>query len=163
MGIFLNPNLPERRREREIYKKSRWSHPLTWVLLFALGILLPNAYATEPQFTEMSLYTLLASFGTGILARGLATKKPSQFPYILGALWLALNVIPPFFALAGLDSSDKAYHPAFISPLMFLVSGYDNSWSDIAVLAFVFYGVLALIGLFLCRRSRAEAPTVSPS
>lgn len=155
MGVFLNPTLPERQRERRLFSESRWSNPLLWISILGAGTMLPVVYSTDSNSTELAFYTLLAGLGSGLLARGLALKKPRNFAVILGAIWLTLNIIPPFFAIGGgLSAADKSFHPSLISPLMFLTAGVDTSWSDVAVLPLVFYGFLMLVGMGLCMRGR---------
>lgn len=158
MGIFLNPSLPERQRERRLYANSPWSNPLTWMVVLGTGTLLPVVYSSDANSTEIAFYTLLAGLGSGLLARGLALNRPGQFPVILGGIWLTLNIIPPFFALGGLVEADKPFHPSFLSPLMFLTAGLDNSWQKTALLPLVFYAVLLVIGLVLCMRRREPKP-----
>ena len=155
MGIFLNPSLPERQRERRLYANSRWSHPLSWILVLGTGTLLPTLYTQDGRATELAVYTLLAGLGSGLLARGLARKKTSSYPVILGAIWLVLSIIPPFFALGGVQSVDKAFHPCFISPLIFLMTGLENSWTDVAVTPLVFYFIMVTFGAWLCVRNSA--------
>lgn len=160
-GVFLNPSLPERQRERRLYANSRWSHPLNWMLVLGTGTLLPILYSQDSKTTELAVYTLFAGLASGLLARGLVLRKAWSYPVTLGAIWLTLNIIPPFFALGGLSSADKAFHPCFISPLMFLMTGLENSWNDIAMTPLVFYLTMMTFGGWLClQNSAGRSPLV---
>jgi hypothetical protein len=160
MGIFLNPIRPEKMRERMLFAKSPLSNPLYWAILLSIGTLLPNIHSDDFACTSMSAYTVLAGLGTGLFARGLSIKKPARFPFVLGFSWLLLSVLPAFTAIGGVNGSDKALHPAMISPFFFLVSSYDDSWQEAPVTAYVFYVALMIVGLVLCARGRTRPPSV---
>lgn len=156
LGIMLNPIRPSRLRERILFAKSPLSRPLFWMILLSVGTLLPNIYATDFAFTALSLYTLLAGMGTGLLARALSLKNPSRFPFVLGFSWLLLNVLPAFTAITGVSGGDRTWHPVMISPFFYLVASYDDSWGEAPITAYVFYGILILVGLIMGLRRKPE-------
>jgi ABC-type transport system involved in multi-copper enzyme maturation permease subunit len=166
MGIMLNPIRPERLRERMLFAKSPLSNPIYWMLLLALGTLLPNVYAEDFSSTVMSFYTLLAGLGTGLFARGLSLRKPARFPFVLGFSWLLLNVLPAFTAITGVSGDERIYHPSMISPFCYLISSYDSSWQEAPLTAFAFYAALAVVGLVIGsrweRQARAAVPAAPP-
>lgn len=155
MGILLNPALPKRQRERDIFQKSLLSRPALWTGLLGLGCFLPLIYGPDTDFVVCAVYTALAGLGTALFARGMSIKKPSRYPFILGFSWLLLNVLPGFTAINGFSGGDRMLHPAGISPFVFLVSSYDNGWSgDFPILALGFYAVLMAAGLIFSARKR---------
>lgn len=160
MGVMLNPIRPALRRERSLFAQSVLSRPGFWAALLAIGTVLPNIYSTDFASTAMSIYTLLAGLGTAFLARGLATNTPSRYPFILGSCWLLLNVIPSFFALGGGSSlRENPLHPGTISPFLYLMAGYNGGDLDAPAVAYLFYGVLLVVGVMLClRQGRSAVP-----
>lgn len=158
MGLLLNPNRPQKARERELFAGSILSRPLLWVGLLTVGTLLPNIYALDFTSSAISVYTLLAGLGTVCLARGLSARNPARYPYVLGFGWLLLNVVPAFFAIGGISTDQQAYHPAAISPIFFLITAFDEGWNDPPFTAAFFYGALILFGLLMeFRRGKSAA------
>lgn len=151
MGIMLNPIRPERARERMLLAQSPLSKPHFWALLLIAGTLLPNIHAEDFAATAMSIYVVLAGLGTGLMARALSLRHPSRYPVILGSCWLLLNVLPSFAAMGGGRGDDWAWHPAMISPFFYLVTGYVESWDTAPGTAYIFYGLLLLLGLVIGR------------
>ncbi len=162
IGIMLNPMRPTKQRERALFEKSRMSRPLYWAVLLCVGILLPNLYSDDFAFTAMSVYTVLASLGTALFARGLALRNPQRYPALLGASWLLLNLLPAFAGISGITDAERIWHPALISPFYYLVDSYSGHHYDVTYTAYGFYLGLLLLGLMLCLRKtkpKAEPTT----